>query len=489
MLRQKHQSFGKIILIAFMFLPTLTISLNLDNDFWFLINQGEYIANNGFPIIEPFTIHNNFSFIIQQWLFDVIVYYIYTEIGKFGVIGLVYITAFILVCLIYKLCMLLSDNKLYLSVLITAYVYLLLCVWFMVSRPQIFTYVFLLTEILSLEIYTRKKKWYYLIPLPLVSLGLINCHSSMWWLSLAFVIPYIIETFKIKKWSLNIEPLDKTPIYASTGLMIAMGFINPYGYKAVIYIFTSFGNEVINSSILEMGAPDVKSLNGAVFFITTLFVVCCYILNKAGATRIRYVLLTLGTTLLALMSLKSIPYFLFGTFIPLAFSLKNLGDKLVFKGSSKFALGITSTFIVLICIASSFVIAEDYDDTKDFPGTKAAVAYLADNADEKSVVLYTSFFDGGYAEYNGFRVYIDARAEVFLKKNNKQKDVFEEYISLQNGNLHYSEFLNKYNFTHILVTKTDILDLYLSEDDKYSIFYEDEKSKIYIPINSQEMLT
>ncbi len=484
MIWQKHKSFEKIILIAFMLLPTLSISLNLDNDFWFLINHGEYIINSGFPTIEPFTIHSNFNFIIQQWLFDVILYLTFTAFGKFGVIALVYLTALITVCLIYKLCMQLSNGKFYLSVLITAYVYLLLCMWFMVSRPQILTYIFLLIELLSLETYIRKKKWYYLVPLPLISLALINCHSSMWWLSFAFMLPYILETIRIEKWSLNVEPLNKIPIYISAGLMIAMGFINPYGYKSILYIFTSFGSKAINSSILEMGVPDVKTLNGAIFFITVLFVVCCYVFNKAGKTKVRYVLLALGTTLLSLMSLKSIPYFLLGTFIPLSYNLSNLGDKLVFRRNSKRTLRLTSIFIVLIYVASTFVIVKDYDGTKDFPDTKDAVSFLAEKTNKQDVVLYTSFFDGGYAEYNGFKVYIDARAEVFLKKNNKENDVFEEYMSLQNGDIHYMDFLSRYNFTHILVTETDILNLYLSKDDNYSIFYEDEKSKIFIPINS-----
>ena len=142
MTTQKHKSVEKIILIAFMLLPTFAISLNLDNDFWFLINQGRYIINNGFPNTEPFTIHNNLSFIIQQWFFDVILYFIYTFFGKFGVIAFVYAMSLVAACLIYKLCMLLSDNRFYLSILITAYIYLLLCMWFMVSRPQIVTYVY-----------------------------------------------------------------------------------------------------------------------------------------------------------------------------------------------------------------------------------------------------------------------------------------------------------------------------------------------------------
>ena len=65
------------------------------------------------------------------------------------------------------------------------------------------------------------------------------------------------------------------------------------------------------------------------------------------------------------------------------------------------------------------------------------------------------------------------RAEVFLKDNNKHSDVFIEYISLQSGEIQYKEFLNKYNFTHILVNETDLLYVYLSEDENYSVFYED----------------
>lgn len=484
MIRQKQKSIEKIILIAFMLLPTLIISLNLDNDFWFLLNHGNYIVNNGFPIIEPFTIHSNFNFTIQQWLVDVIFYFIYTNFGKFGVIAVVYITALIIVYLIYKLCMLLSDNRFYLSVLITTYIYLLLCVWFMVSRPQIFTYTLLLVEFLFLEKYAQKKKWQYLIPLPFVSLALINCHSSMWWLSFAFILPYIIETIPINKFSLNVEPLNKAPIYIVAGLMIIMGFINPYGYKSVLYIFTSFGDDAINSSILEMSVPDVKWIDGMIFFITILFVVFVYVLNKDGKTKLRYILLTLGTLLLSLMAIKSIPYFLFGTVIPISYNLKNIGDKLVFKGDFKKTFGVTGIFVCLIYAVASFALVRDYDGTKDYPNTKDAVAYLAENTDAKDVVLYTSFFDGGYAEHNNFRVYIDARAEVFLKANNKQKDVFEEYISLQKGYIHYKEFLSRYNFTHILVDETDILNTYLSKDDNYSVFYEDEKSKIFIPINS-----
>ena len=54
------------------------------NDIWFLLNHGRYILNNGFPTIEPFTIHQNFSFVMQQWLSAVIFYLSYSVLGKYG---------------------------------------------------------------------------------------------------------------------------------------------------------------------------------------------------------------------------------------------------------------------------------------------------------------------------------------------------------------------------------------------------------------------
>ncbi|MCQ2455528.1 MAG: hypothetical protein MJ090_05265 [Clostridia bacterium] len=480
MINNKYKKYEKIFLFAFMLLPTIAITLNLDNDFWFLLNQGKYVVNYGFPNFEPFTIHNGFEFIIQQWLFDLIIYFLYMQFGKIGVLILVFSMSILTAFLIYKLCMMLSNKKIYLSTIITAFVYLFLCVWFMVSRPQIFTYPILIIELICLEKYSTEKKWLCLLPLPILSLVLINCHSSMWWMLFAFILPYIVEGV-IKTISKRRVLYNQIPLYVITIIMLCIGLINPYGYKSIIYIFTSFGNKDINNSILEMGAPDVKTLNGVVFFIILSLVIFIYILNKNGKSQIRYILLSMGTIFLALMSVKSIPYFLIGTCVPLSFFLKNKADKLFFNYGSKKSLTLISVFLISIITASIYVIVSDYDALKDYPETYRAIDFLSENTEKNKVILYTSFYDGGYAEYNGFSSYIDARAEVFLKSNNKRKDIFGEYISLQKGNIHYKDFLNDYPFTHILVTDTDVLNVYLSKDDDYKIIYKDKQCKIFTP--------
>lgn len=78
----------KLIVILFLIFTFLIVAclFDLDNDFWFLINTGKHILNNGFPRIEPFTIHSNLDFIVQQWLSCTLFYLIYNNFGTIGML-------------------------------------------------------------------------------------------------------------------------------------------------------------------------------------------------------------------------------------------------------------------------------------------------------------------------------------------------------------------------------------------------------------------
>jgi len=38
----------------------------LDSDVWFILNNGRYICENGFPTINPFTIHEGLPVVLSQ---------------------------------------------------------------------------------------------------------------------------------------------------------------------------------------------------------------------------------------------------------------------------------------------------------------------------------------------------------------------------------------------------------------------------------------
>lgn len=81
-----------------------------DNDGWFLLNSGRYIENYGIPHTEPFTIHENFHFVMQQWLFDVILWKIYTLAHMNGMLAFSWICGGIILFIYYHLLQL-TDHK------------------------------------------------------------------------------------------------------------------------------------------------------------------------------------------------------------------------------------------------------------------------------------------------------------------------------------------------------------------------------------------
>ena len=76
-------------------------TINLDNDIWFLLNHGKYVLSHGIPTIEPFTIHSNLSFVMQQWLTSSIFWIIYKNIGPWGLVGLVQLVNILIIDFLY----------------------------------------------------------------------------------------------------------------------------------------------------------------------------------------------------------------------------------------------------------------------------------------------------------------------------------------------------------------------------------------------------
>ncbi len=100
----------KSIILFFLILPLATIALKLNNDAWFLLAHGKHVFTEGIPFVEPFTIHENFDFVMQQWLFSAVFWFLYNSLGEVGLIAGVFLCAIILMLLLYKLSLLVSCN-------------------------------------------------------------------------------------------------------------------------------------------------------------------------------------------------------------------------------------------------------------------------------------------------------------------------------------------------------------------------------------------
>ena len=439
------------------------------NDIWFLLNHGKYVLNNGFPSIEPFTIHQNFSFVMQQWLSSVIFYLSYSLLGKYGLLILTLLVTGYIIFISYKLCMLLSDNRYSLSVLISTIVTTLLAASFITSRPHIFTFAIIITEIYLLEKYIKEEDKRYLYPLPLLSLLEINLHASMFFMQFAFILPYLIDSFKYKIGPLKSSGYTKKPLFITVILMFLVGFINPYGINAITYIFSSYGNSYINEIVEEMLPVVITDSVGKVSFFLIFMIVSIYIFYRKNDIKPRYFYLLIGTIYLTLSSQKGLSYLIIGGILPLAYYLKPAFKKDTVKEKKKsYSYLLSSSCLVVI----SLLVVIGTDSMTFTYKFKEGVDYLLENNKASDITLYTGYAEGAYPEWKGIKCYIDPRAEIFLKGNNKQKDIMEEYYLLQIGNLDVNEFLEKYKFDYLLVIETDYLYNNMDDIENYKLVYE-----------------
>lgn len=461
----------KLLVFLIITISTIFISLShfrLDNDFWFLINTGKYILNNGFPTIEPFTVHTDMFFVAQQWLTDVIFYLVYDKFDIYGMFVFIVLCDLLIAFLIYKLSMLVSDNKVKISVVTTLIINLFLSASFITTRPQLFDILLLLTEIYLLELYIKRNNKLFLIGLPIISFLMINLHSALWLMIFVFLIPYYVERI-IKKESYELKPLIITTV-----IMLIVGLINPYGIEAIKYLFGSYGIDEINNYIAEMHPITISS--HLLVFIIIFIALGSYYYNKNN-NKIRYFLLFLGTLYLGLSHHKGLLFFYISVILSYGYNFKNLFEensvqKTWYKEKS---MNIFLLIMLLIFLFQySYKLCNSNIKEKNQPALNEIANYLDNNIDKnikKNIKLYTSYDEGGYFEYRGYKCYLDPRAEVFLKANNKKEDIFIEFFYLQSKNSNYEEFLNKYNFDYLVVNEYDILYNNIDTED-YEIVYE-----------------
>ena len=446
----------------------------LDNDIWYLLAEGRYIIQNGIYHTDVLSIHSDLAIVVQNWLSAVILWIAYAFLKIKGIFGLIVICNIVICFLLYKICMLISNKNKTLSLILMILTDLNLCLYFMVSRPQIFSFVILLLAIYLLELYieTENKKYVYF--LPLLSFIEINLHASLWLMLILFMIPYLIDSFKSDK--LKLQGYKKKYLFIAFILSLLLGFINPYGYKAITFIFRSYGDPYMLTYIAELQPFNVKSLVGVQLFSLVMISTLFYVFFREEKIRIRYICLYCGTLILGVFSIKGFSHFILVSIFPIALLLKDKVPK-NFGEYKKIFNKLFNVFIPILgvgCIVLLFFAFKQYKNVAKISNRAEEAVSVIDyftGSNPNNVKVYASFNNGGYVEFRGYKAYIDPRAEVFLKKNNGKENIHNEYYDFEFGKIERDEFLNKYNFDFLLVDMTDRL--YSDMDtENYFVIYD-----------------
>lgn len=177
-----------IILLAFAISP-----VTMQNDTYYTIKIGEKIIQNGIDMQDHFSWHENLPYTYPHWLYDIIIYLIYSFSGFAGIYISTVVLASILGILIYYINNKLSKNN-FVSLVITLLV-LYLLKDFIAARAQLVTFILFALTVFFIEMFINTKKKRYLIPLVIIPILIANLHVAVWPFYFILFLPYIVEWF------------------------------------------------------------------------------------------------------------------------------------------------------------------------------------------------------------------------------------------------------------------------------------------------------
>jgi hypothetical protein len=479
--------------LAFIFLGVLFVPRIVNNDAWFLLSDGRYLVQYGFPHTEPFSMHEGLSFVMQQWLFSLGLWKLYTFFGIAGLYAFSYVSCALLVAVFFLLARVVSGGRELVPAVLAGAAGILIAE-VSCQRPQMVSTLLLLLEVLALEYFGRREKRlpvFFL--LPVLSVLIVNLHAALWPMALVVLLPYLAAALvsrRLPSVSRRFAPELLFSLRELLGLfflVLAAGLLNPYGTDAMLYSLRSYGDEDIQGIINEMAPLAIRGMHYSfllpVYFALTALYARCRL-------RLSLVLLAAGTALMSLLSVRSVLLAVFFVLLPLAgLSGRIPGARLYerLRASTRrerrelFAIGILLLAFVFYSILprlrTSYVIS---------PYLAEAVDIMARQAPAGTPV-YADFNDGPYVEFRGFRPYLDARAEVYTKRLNHRKNYFHEYRQVQSGLLSAQEFLARYDFPWLIVNEAEPLYHQLPYVRDYELVYDSKRDSILVsPLSGEE---
>ena len=442
----------------------------VQNDTFFFLKTGEYILNQGIDKVEPFTFHNNLSFVKLRWGFDVLSYFIY-KIGGFNFIYY-FVLGFSSVISL-SLFNILKKNKTHeiLSFILTIIIIYSISSFFCM-RAQLLSYLIFLFEIYILYKLNNSNNKKYSILLILLSILLVNVHSSVWLAYVVFFLPFLVE---------NIFNKNKDKLFYITFIIILLtGFISPLGITPYTYIpmvMHSYSKEIINEL---KPLPIIKTL----VLSTVLLIPILFSIIKRIKINISDFLYILGSLLMAILAIRNFCIALMIIPIPFTNILNNISNKykinLVFDYMNKSKL-----FYVFLIITTSIISInsyikidkEEYIPRRVYP--VGAINYIKNNMKQNNIRLFNDFNVGSYIEFNNIKAFIDSRSEVYCEEFN-DTTILREWAKFNyKDKKQIYKIINKYNITHLLVSRNIYYKDYLYHNDDFKLLYEDEYFRLY----------
>lgn len=486
-----------IVLIILIF-TLACIPKGFENDLFFDLKTGESILKYGIDFKDHFSFIPNLIYIYHHWFYDVIIYNVYNFLGNTGLFLFFYLFFSLFGVSVYYINKKRTNNK-FISLLV-ALITIYLCNYAFQSRVQSVTYLLFFLEVYFIDQLYEKGNTKYSFFVIIISVLIANLHMPLWIFSIILFLPYIFEfLFKYIADKTKIfdniigenlivkYPNNKKIIIITFVILLCTGLLTPLKfYPYIFFIKSLFNNTYL--SISEMSKTVLMDpLYQYELYLIILFIVIMFIKNIK--VKLRDLCLIVGLFVFSFIASRNVIYtyiFYPTIFIKIIYeSTSRFQAKL--KAINKILKNMTNNIVILFVILWLIVIyifclysmdfkKFDYGVSNRYP--VESVKYIKTNLDYKNIKIYNGFGYGSYLEFNDIPVFIDSRAEVYIKEFNGGRDIVSDYLKTQDFSS-YKKIFEKYEFDYALLKKDSNIYSYLKFDSDFNIIFEEENYVLF----------
>ena len=541
-MNKKTKTRFNIIAIIAIIIICITISpISMQNDTFYTVKIGEHIIEDGgIDMQDPFSWHEGLKYTYPHWLYDVVMYLIYS-LGSWDGI---YISTLVL-CSILGIILYLTNTKIcknnLISFILTIGV-MFLFKPYITARAQLVTFILFVLTIYFIEKFLELRKLKYAITLIGISILIANLHVAVWPFYFILYLPYIAEyiicaivdadiiirlkilgnklLYKLNKNNPerqdNINEkinLDKEKIEKISKIREEKRK-NPYNLrieknKNVKYLILVFLICILTGLCTPLGTTPytylIDTMNGittqninehlpltlinAKEFLCIITAIVAFLIFTDVKIRLKDILFLGGLFILALMSRRQISMFLLiGIYVVnrmICDFLEKYKAKEEIEDITKFLTTKSGAFIFILIfillgikmIKPKIDAKEQYINESTYP--VAACQYILDNIDLSTAKFYNEYNYGSYMLYKGIPVFIDSRAELYTPEFNEGVNVFADFLNISNIGVYYEDKIEEYGITHLIMYKNSKLNMFVSRNSNYEKLYEDDNFVIY----------
>ena len=508
--------------------------VTLQNDTFYTIKIGEHILQNGIDMKDPFSWHENLQYTYPHWLYDVVIYLVYSIGGQVGIYISTVVLSIALGLTMYLVNIKLTKNKLTSFVLTIGAMYLLRN--YIAARAQLVTFILFILTVYFIEMFLETKKKRYAVGLIIIPIIIANVHLAVFPFYFVLYLPYIAEymiyilsnteiilvTAKIdrlnkkilkttkeeeiqkikdeinrleqknektinKKEKINANPykikiIGNNNVKALIIIMIIClftGFLTPLGTTPYTYLIKTMQGSTTHNISEHLPLTLVNNLE----FMCTLVLFIAILTFTDTKIRLSDLFMLGGLVLLTFYTRRQFSMFTLICVIILNRLINALLDKYDPEGCKKAIKKMTTItgMIVTICLVLTISVIQykpkmndHFIDENSYP--VGAATYILENLDIKNIKLYNEYNYGSYLIFRGIPAFIDSRADLYAPEFNPGVEVFNDYINLSNVDIdNVEEKLDKYGITHMLMYKKSKLRKFVEQNtEKYNLIYEDD---------------